>query len=82
MPQISAPVLIPFTLDLEGFSLGDTFTQPEGYPDARVVDLYLLGNIGEFDHGLLDPLLAELLGYPEWREMMTARLRCPECSRG
>ena len=82
MPQISAPVLDPFHLNGMDFSLGDTFTQPEGYPDARVVDLYLLGNIGEFDHALLDPQLAELLGYPEWRSMMRARLECPECARG
>lgn len=76
--MIQAIVLYPFTLDRE-YRPGDTFTQPDGYPDMRVVELWLMGWVGDFDHGLLPDDLQELLSFPEWVEMNRRRLNCPGC---
>jgi hypothetical protein len=76
---ISASVLVEFTLD-RLYQIGDLFVQPEGYSQAKVVDLWVMGWIGDFDTRLLPPDLEELIAYPEWREIRLTQLKCPGCA--
>jgi hypothetical protein len=73
--SIVAEILQPFLISETAYSVGDTFVQPDGYPDLYVVDLYAEGKIGPFDINLLAVELQELITDP----VRLAKRRCPMC---
>jgi len=79
MPNVSAPVRKPISVNGIEYSPGDIFYQPVGFEDKYVVYLWLKEEIGDFDFDLLIDSVKEWAIDPERQELLRLQLLCPSC---